>query len=289
MRHILDIMKESKVARRLVLPVLSKIGRRDTTISHHYTGDLVRLNCFKHRNYWYMGRRREEDTIALVEKIVRPGDTCFDVGANIGYISLILARIADAGGRVFAFEPDPNNLVYLRQNVGKKTNVSIIEAGVGAEAGTLELYTEDLTGQNSSFIRDFDQLSVNAASAGVRAKVRPVTVPVVNLDEFVHERNLSPSFIKIDVEGFELEVLHGASVLMRDHGPVLVVEVHERQENQQSVFDYLDGAGYRIFDVSTLLTLCKPQQLRANVLCLRPDLHADILERLHHAKGSTVR
>ena len=67
---------------------------------------------------------------------------------------------------MFAFEPDPNNLVYPRQNVGKRSNVSIIEAGVGAEAGTLDLYSEDLTGQNSSFIRDFDQLSVNAASAG---------------------------------------------------------------------------------------------------------------------------
>ena len=289
MRHILDIIKELKVARRLVLPVLSKIGRRDTTISHHYTGDPIRLNCFKHRNYWYMGRRREEDTITLVENIVRPGDTCFDVGANIGYISLILAKIASASGRVFAFEPDSNNLAYLRQNVRKKTNVSIIEAGVGAEAGTLELYTEDLTGQNSSFIKDFDQLSVNAASAGVCARVRPVSVPVISLDDFVHERKLSPRFIKIDVEGFELEVLHGASVLMRDRSPVLVVEVHERQENQQSVFDYLVGAGYRIFDVSTLLTLCKPQQLRANVLCLRPDLHAEILERLHHATGSTVR
>jgi len=181
-RHILDIIKELKVARRLVLPVLSKIGRRDTTISHHYTGDMLRLNCFKHRNYWFMGRRREEDTIALIEKIVRPGDTCFDVGANIGYISLILARIADAGGRVFAFEPDPNNL-----------------------------------------------------------------------------------------------------------GPIFVVEVHQHPENQRSVFDCLDEAGYRIFDVSTLLTLYKPQQLRANVLCLRPDLHAEILERLHHATGSTVR
>ena len=67
-RHILDIIKELKVARRLVLPVLSRIGRRDTIISHHYTGDPVRLIRLKHRNYWYMGRRREEDTIALVEK-----------------------------------------------------------------------------------------------------------------------------------------------------------------------------------------------------------------------------
>ena len=145
-----------------------------------------------------------------------------------------------------------------------------------------------MTGQNSSFIKDFDQLSVNAASAGVRAKITPVTVPVVTLDEFVQERKLGPRFIKIDVEGFELDVLHGASVLLRDLGPVLVVEIYERQENQQSVFDYLDGAGYRIFDVSTLLPLCKPQQLRGNVLCLRPDLHAGILEGPLHAKRMTV-
>ena len=131
---------------------------------------------------------------------------------------------------MFAFEPDPNNLAYLRQNVGKKTNACIIEARSGGRGGTLVLYTEDLTGQNSSFIQDFDQLSVNAASAGVRAKVRSVTVPVVRLDEFVHQRKLSPRFIKIDVEGFELEVLHGASVLMRDEGPVLVVEVHARRK-----------------------------------------------------------
>ena len=140
MRHILDIIKELKVARRLVLPVLSKIGRRDTTISHHYTGDPVRLNCFKHRNYWYMGRRREEDTITLVENIVRPGDTCFDVGANIGYISLILAKITCTGGRVFAFEPDPNNTrlsTSKRREENQRQHYRGRSGGRGGDPGAL--------------------------------------------------------------------------------------------------------------------------------------------------------
>ena len=76
----------------------------------------MRLNYFKHRNYWYMGRRREEDTIALVEKIVKPGDTCFDVGANIGYISLILAE-----SRMWAGKCSPSNRTRITLSIRVRT------------------------------------------------------------------------------------------------------------------------------------------------------------------------
>ncbi|WP_406699026.1 FkbM family methyltransferase [Singulisphaera sp. Ch08] len=278
LKAIVQSLRSSLLVRRIVLPILSKVGRGDITIKHHYTGDPVRLDRFKHRNYWCSGKDRERTTMELFRRILRPGDVGYDVGANIGYISLYMMSLVGEQGRLYAFEPDPSNLIYLRENLGKKAQAFIVEAGVAAEPGSLELYAEDLTGQNSSFIKDFEMLKDNAAAARMQPKISAIAVDVITLDGVLSETQAIPRCIKIDVEGFEFEVLLGAVNLLREHSPILLIEVHNQKKNQVKIFEFLQEAGYQIHCVDTLARLTDPEQLNLNVLCLKPGKHDTILE-----------
>lgn len=152
--------------------------------------------------------RRER---ALVKRLVRPGMTIVDVGANIGTYTRFLAKLAGEHGHVHAFEPSPQNFKRLHDNVGSSGNVSANRAAVGARNGTVKLYVSDELNVDH---RTFD-------SADGRSSI---DVPMIALDEY-----FSPGqrvdFIKIDVQGYELSVLQGARrVLEENRGIKLLME-----------------------------------------------------------------
>jgi FkbM family methyltransferase len=231
--------------RRLLLPLFARFNPGDITIRHHFTGEPVRLHSFRHKGYWFYGRERERTSMRAFSKLVRPGDTVLEVGGHIGYVTAYFAYLVGSAGHVFVFEPGPNNLPYLRRNVGTHAQVSIIEAGVGSASGHAAFFTEDLTGQNNSFVKDFEHLRINREVAGVETNVTAVQVEVVTLDAFASERKIAPSFVKIDVEGFELEVLKGAKRLLADARPTLMVEVQAEHEALSKLAEEL---GYLILD-----------------------------------------
>jgi FkbM family methyltransferase len=236
---------ETRWLRRLVLPVFARINPGDISIRHHYTGDPLRLHSFRHKGYWFYGKEREADTMLQFASLVNPGDAVFEVGGHIGYISMYLARLAGDSGSIHVFEPGPNNLPYITHNTRNRPNVFVEPLGVGSSCGTLPFYLEELTGQNNSFVRDFAGLRENEASAHVRANRAMVQVEVVTLDDFASHRNIWPNFVKVDVEGFEYEVLKGMSGLLQTKQPRLMVEV---QTSESAIFEFLSDFGYFAFD-----------------------------------------
>jgi len=231
-----------RILRRLVLPLFQRLNPGNLTITHHYTGDRIRLHSFRHRGYWYHGKRREAATMRALSVLTPKGSVVFDIGGHIGYVSLYLASLVGPEGHVYVFEPGPDNLRYIRRNLRSKSNVTLIEKGAGSRHGLLPFYVENLSGQNSSFIEGFNGLRQNMENANLaRVRVRAVPAEVVTLDWFCAERGAKPSLIKIDVEGYELEVLEGALEILRESQPVLVVEIQHRHER---VVELLSGLGY---------------------------------------------
>jgi FkbM family methyltransferase len=155
----------------------------------------------------HLYKRRAHDgklTATLIERLVfEPGDVAFDIGANIGWYSMILDRLAPAGVDVFAFEPDPFNFGLLTDNIAlnraaKVTAVQLAVAQV-AEGRTLYRYRSANRGRHS-LLPLFD---------GEAVEVRTTT-----LDDFWEERALGhriPRFIKLDIEGYEYFALQGGS------------------------------------------------------------------------------
>jgi FkbM family methyltransferase len=228
--------------RRVFLPLFARFNPGDVRIRHHYTGDRVRLHSYRHKSYWFHRKQREAETMHLFEQLIPPGATVLDVGGHIGYIALYFASLVGPTGRIYCFEPGANNLPYLRENVGSHPNVTIIEHGVGARNEIRSFYLEDVTGQNNSFVKDFEVFKSNRAFAyASNVTIQEVTVEVITLDDFCRVEGIRPSFVKVDVEGFELEVLEGASEVLRDLRPMLMVEI---QRNYGRIEALMQEHGY---------------------------------------------
>jgi FkbM family methyltransferase len=143
----------------------------------------------------------------LVRRLVKKGDTVLDIGANIGYYTLILARQVGPAGRVFAFEPDAENFLLLKRNVkwnGYK-NVVLVNAAVSNEPGVLNLY---LCGNNRGDHRIYP-------SGDAR---RTIEVSAVVADEYLGNLSNQIQFVKMDVQGAEGRVLLGLQKTLR-HSP----------------------------------------------------------------------
>ena len=149
---------------------------------------------------------------ALIAARVPRASTVVDVGANIGLSTILLARSAQ---RVIAFEPSPTNLGYLRRNLASNgiANVEVVAAAVSDRPGTLRFH-EARFGAGSHVV----------AEGHVQGGAIPaINVPAVTLDDAL----ISPvSFIKIDAEGHEPDVLAGARAVLARDKPMIYTEIN---------------------------------------------------------------
>jgi FkbM family methyltransferase len=156
----------------------------------------------------------EADVIRLLERTLRPGDVFVDVGANVGFHSVIGSRLVGPRGRVFALEPVPWTVDVLQANVWRHRggNITVVAAAAADAAGTSTL-TIPHEGRSGAGLELGEQAGASET----------LEVATTTLDDLVGE--LPVSVVKIDVEGAELRVLAGAeSLLERSPEIVLVVE-----------------------------------------------------------------
>ncbi len=162
----------------------------------------------------------EDREAAELSSHVPSGGTVFDVGANIGLSSLVFAQAAGATGKVIAFEPHPATAARLRGNLAQNgiSNVTIIEAAVGATPGQVTFH-------------ESAHPTLSSASVIPRDLVRSFDVPVTTVDiAWVEAGKPKVAALKIDVEGGELEVLHGARELLARDRPAVLLEAWGEDE-----------------------------------------------------------
>ena len=151
----------------------------------------------------------EPATSMTVMEILRPGDTVFDVGANVGYFSLLSNAIAPGACRVFAFEPNPVAFGILTANVVANTphNITCFNVGVADRSGTSILMPRPDHSKS--------RLLHSGGALAPRDGAEHSTVPVVSLDEVAGQHGIDTvRLLKIDVEGFEPFVMLGAKSLL---------------------------------------------------------------------------
>ncbi len=149
-----------------------------------------------------------------IVRSARAGDQVWDVGANIGYLALVAARIVGPTGRVVAIEPDAQCAAAIRTNaqLNDLEHVEVVEAAASNENGTADLVV----------VRD--RLWTRLASVGDHHQSEQrVSVRTVKLDDV---EGPPPTLVKIDVEGAELEVIAGMQRLLNQARPIVVCEMH---------------------------------------------------------------
>jgi FkbM family methyltransferase len=194
-----------------------------------FLGDYVSTQVILHRVY-------EQGVIATLERCVfpklKPNSVCLDVGANIGNHA---AAFSGSFDRVFAFEPNPIVFHLLQANaVGR--NIQPVNIGLSSIAGQL------------FFEQDYQNFGASHIIA--TATSTSITINVNTLDCEVAVRSIEDvSFVKIDVEGHELEVLRGAEKLLTSHRPVLAMEALYRDlaTSGQTIEALLRSYGYKHF------------------------------------------
>ncbi|MGM0631570.1 MAG: FkbM family methyltransferase [Pseudomonadota bacterium] len=140
-------------------------------------------------------------------QFIRPGDLCFDIGAHVGNRLSVWRAL---GARSVAVEPQPLLMETLRRRYGNDPGITLVEEAIGAGPGEATLHISTRTPTVTTMSREWiSRVQQDPSFRGVQWD-REVTVPVTTLDELI-ERCGEPRFCKIDVEGFELDVLRGLS------------------------------------------------------------------------------
>jgi FkbM family methyltransferase len=208
------------------------VDTRDRVIATHLLGDEI----------W-----EPSETAAFLAQ-AREGMCVFDVGANIGYYTLLAARAVGSSGRVYAFEPEPVNFLLLTRNVteNRLTNVRLVNAAVSNRVGAVRLHLDDA---------NFGAHSLEPGSVRTSSG-RSVEVETVSLDGFVEDARAFEEgvLVKVDVQGAEALVVQGGRRLLELPRIAALIEIWPEalaraQADAERLLADLEGLGFRFEDV----------------------------------------
>lgn len=210
-------------------------------------GDLqgykILLNLKAEKSRW-LGTY-EPELAEAVREFVKPGNVVYDVGANIGYVSLLLAHAAGPAGRVYAFEALPVNAERIRRNIalnGFEQRIHLVPQAVADKSGELTFYVHASVGMG--------KLAGSAGRSDEQYQAE-ITVPTLPLDEFVYQQgNPAPQVVKMDIEGGEVLALPGMKRILAEHHPLLLLELHG-SESEKVAWEILTAAGYCLHEMTS--------------------------------------
>ena len=169
-----------------------------------------RFSCLSSHRYFFVRDDYECKMLEPVQKLIRPGAVAFDIGAHFGFWALVLSRLVGSIGRIYAFEPSPENRGRLRRNLELNSihNVEVVPLAASDHEG-------------------MSRLSENGSATRIGAGA--VEIATTTLDEFCKDKSV-PDFLLMDVEGHAGAVLCGASAVFDKRRPPLICEIHCEQE-----------------------------------------------------------
>lgn len=238
-RHIPAGIKEkvhgNRFVYRLARRTFSRLAAAEGEIATIPGGPLkgIKLVVSEHTSHAHLSGNYEPELLQAIDRIVQPGWVCYDVGASIGIMSLLMARKA---GKVYSFEPAPHAAAELQKHAGANgfANVTLVPVPVSDREREVSFTLTDAA--YGSAIRE-------TPSSWPSLKLRATT-----LDAFTSAHEF-PDFLKIDVEGEEGRVMDGARNMLARRHAVICCELHN-EEAARHVVRVLSEFGYRISRLS---------------------------------------
>lgn len=192
----------------------------------------------------------DEKDLRILKKLIKPGDTVIDIGANFGLYTKFLSEATGNTGKVFSFEPVPGTFDILKNNINKSklNNVTIFKKAIS-----------DKNGEAFIFIPEYKDGSENYYEASLQNATQEngIRIETIRLDDWLSDKINNIDFIKMDVEGHEPQALSGAEKILSKFHPKLMIEINdgfEEGSTGKKVLNFLSKFNYEInyFDGSTL-------------------------------------
>lgn len=181
------------------------------------------------------------DYYYFLDQVVRKGDICIDIGANLGYMSVLLARLCGKEGKVYAVEPVEPVRKILERNTHKYSQIEILPYALGEENKAIQLGNDSLhrkgfVASGSHFIMEESEAKVDIT---FKAQMRRGSELFKHLSQI--------DFIKCDIEGYEIVVLPELKELINQYRPLLLVETDG--QNRQKLLDFFDKIEFMAFEL----------------------------------------
>jgi FkbM family methyltransferase len=223
---------ESPMLTRLTTGFASSFRNREAQIGSG-VGKGLFINVGSSAAAYVLGTFKPEVQTYLSSS-VKAGNVFYDIGANVGFFSLLAARLTGPQGKVISFEPLPENLLSLRENVEHNhfSNVNILPFALGAvnQQQVFQVSERPTWGKLKGVGPDTPDKYLSDIKVSVR-----------RLDDLFSEGVIPPpDFVKIDVEGAEVEVIEGAIDTLSRFGPTLIIELHGTGNRLTQVFARID-------------------------------------------------
>ena len=199
----------------------------------------IRLKIDPARQLFLMVRDIEPYLQKIMKKHIKHNDIVFDIGSNIGYTSIAMSKIVGDSGLVYAFEPVPTNIDDFKTNIAlnKCNNITLISKAL-SNVNEITNFRIPEMGKNLSMASMIWHKKDDS--------VLTLQLETIILDEDQHLKDLTPSFIKIDVEGSEGKVILGIQNLIKRSRPVIFIECSKN--GRENVWKVLKDLNYHCFN-----------------------------------------
>jgi FkbM family methyltransferase len=182
----------------------------------------------------------------IFTEYLKAGDVFYDVGANVGFFSIIAAKLVGDNGQVYAFEPGSSNAVAVRHNaqLNNFNHIEVIEKAVSDKSGAGQLLLAKYSGGHT--------LATADAPPDLAGEV---TVDLISIDDLIAQKQIAPpNFVKVDVEGAELNVLKGMKETIKTYQPTIIYEVDDGdravyERKYQELADFLQSFNYQVTQI----------------------------------------
>lgn len=217
----------------------------------------------------------------VMQNLVNRNDVVIDVGAHLGFYTLLLSQLVGKNGKVFAFEPNPELLSNLRVTIEPLVNVELFTIALSDRKSKVNLFVPE---------EDASMASLSDWTDGIVGNVHQVSCETQRLDDLVDEGRMPiPQFIKCDVEGAELSVFHGGiKTLNRVDAPIIMFEVnakaaHAFGKTTNSFFNFLESLEqpeYNFFEVlSNGIQKLKSTEIEFTNIVAVPKIKQDLYQK----------
>ena len=214
-------------------------------------GKTIEFDCYCTEEEPWRGPKNgyfthEPDIVSSLINFIKSGDLCIDAGACIGYHSILMAKLVGENGRVLAFEPDPKCFAMLKDNLALNSVDNVCSIPVALWESNVKAV--DFYQVNKRDCATDSEVGYSSFCKYQNADLTKISVETVTLDDVITPEMPAVKFLKIDCEGAEEGILHGAEKLLRRGVDAVVCEFNFNVAcNEKAIRKYMASLGYDFF------------------------------------------